>query len=107
MLAKSLARWTILPKEAEAMFLTPEGLRRRLKEIRRFYIHAIFQYELVFLAGTASMFIYLALALFFCGLGSLLNATQRNIGVNFMSMTSLMGFFAVCVAVHNIYSYGK
>lgn len=107
MLVKSLAQWTILPKEAEAMFLTPEGLRRRLKEIRRFYTHAIFQYELAFLAGTASTLIHLSLGLFFSGLTSFLYTTQRNIWIIFISMTSLMDFTILCVGVHNIYSYGK
>jgi len=107
MLSKSLGRWTIGPKEAYPIFSNPKGLRRRLKEIRRFYTHVILEFELAFLIGTASILIYLALSLFFTGLVVLLYTTQRSIGVSFFTITSLMGLFVFCVAVHNIYSYGK
>lgn len=107
MLVKSLDRWTIGPKEAYPIFFNPKGLQRRLKEIRRFYTHAIFEFELVFLIGTASMLIYLALSLFFTGLVVLLYTTQRSIGLSFVTITSSMGLFVFCVAVHNMYSYRK
>jgi len=107
MLAKSLSRWTVSPKEAYPIFSKPEGLQRRLMEIRRFYAHAIFQYELALLLRTASMLIYLALALFFAGLVVLLYTTQRGIGISFVTMTSLMGLLVLCVVFHNSYSYGK
>jgi len=59
------------PKEAYPIFSKPEGLQRRLMEIKRFYAHAIFQFKLALLR-TASMLIYLALVLFFAGLVVLL-----------------------------------
>jgi len=88
------------------MFSKPEGLQRRLMEIRRFYAHAIFHFKLALLR-TASMLIYLALTLFFAGLVVLLYTTQRGIGISFVPMTSLVGLFVLCVGFHNIYSYGK
>jgi hypothetical protein len=72
MLTASLGWWTINPDEARAIFSTPEGLQRRLKEICRSIIHLTFQYQLSFLAGTASLLLYLAFALFFAGFGVLL-----------------------------------
>ena len=105
MLSKSLTRWTINEKRAEAIFSTPELLRRRYQEIKRIYVHAIFESEFSLLTAIASFFIYVALVLFFVGLVVFLYTTQRRIGIIFLSITSTIGVFIIGIAYHNYLAF--
>jgi len=105
MLAKSRGQWAIEEKEAEALFSTPRGLKRRRDEIGRLYIHTSFKLELALLVTTASFLVYVALILFSSGLSVLLYTTQRSIGISFLAIISSMGLFIIGVVVHNISAF--
>jgi hypothetical protein len=105
MLAKSRGQWTINEKEAETLFSTPKGLRRRWREIGRLHIHTGFKQELVLLIATASILVYVALILFSCGLSLLLYTTQKSLGIIFLAIISSMGLFIFGVLIHNISAF--
>jgi len=102
MLSKSLTRWTVDEKRAEAIFSTPTLLRRKYKEIKRIYVHAIFEWEFSFLTTIASFLIYLALALFAAGLVVFPYTTQRRITIVILSITSTpIALFIIAILYQN------
>lgn len=105
MLAKSLGRWVISKKEAETIFYCPEYPRRRYREIQHIYLHSILERELIYLTNIASIFVHIAVFLFFAGLAILLFTTQKSIGTSFLVIMSIMGTFIFSVASHYVYAY--
>jgi len=105
MLAKSRGQWTWGEKEAEALFSTPKGLKRRRREIGRLPIHTGFKRELALLTVTASILVYIALILFASGLSVLLYTTQKSLGISFLAIISSMGLFIFGVLFYNISAY--
>jgi hypothetical protein len=102
MLAKSLGRWVISKKEAEAIFQSPEYPRRRYREIQRIYVHSIFEQKLTSLTNTALAFIYIAVIFFFAGLAVLVFATQNSSEI---SVLMIMSTLIVGVTLHYFYAY--
>ena len=101
MLSKSLTRWTIDEERAKAIFSSPELLRRRYQEIKRIYVHAIFEWEFSFLTAIASIFVYIALVLFYVGLVVFLYTTRSRIGIILLSITSTIGTLIIGIVFHN------
>ena len=107
MLSKSLTRWTIDEKRAEAIFSAPELLRRRYQEVKRIHIHAIFEWEFSLLTAIASFFIYIALTLFSAGLVVFLYTTQSMIAIIFLFITSTpIGLLILGNSYHNHLAFG-